>query len=1337
MRSKAYTYINTTDRPQTLTVEALVDGTSKVFHFILHPKQVEADIQNKVLLTTGKARSTKIEIKSVVTTEEKVGAGGRLKTIQKSVGPKPSLSREEIIKKSIILDIETTGLRGGDLIHQVATYEPAAKRAHMWALKPELLVHDKAGGEEALSGRLHQRLLGKRYDVATPKEGKLAETLIEMIKSGEKIEHLGSSEIEAIAKEFGEKKITVHTMAERLIPEVKKASPRLVSGLEDFLIQTDRYQAILFADEEKLKAAKLGVDDAGELSAEVKRKRRIFERLTSGEATKTELLDFIREGTKKTSKEVANIFKGGLTLKHGMTVQELMTGDLANVLKGKVTWIANASFEAKQFGQQINQLADASLIALNENRTTQGSGLISRRDFFKGFQYGRYEKELEALNVIREGTGEKRLLTKNPFFGVLGGVSVTSGDPFYSTDLEFNRVKSRALKSNDYSEIYEAMLRHTKEGDVRDIIDLVRSQQSQLKTLGILDVEAPSSLSMEVQSRLYGFTEQMRLAEEADEIFALDKAKSALLEAESHMALGDVGVTESRVLSESMDQLEALRIVKQGGAPAEALIQQAGRGRGAYFRAITYAGLANYYNQAAILNNEVSVGLDELAFRQRIGKSMLDLVDRGHLPIREQQPGYRVVTQASQAGGLAIKTDLEVAPKSKLVNLKSIDAIFDHLDAQNTYKHMDKERILAETKAAYSKHMQGDEILDKPEFRKLALQESEAADKVIATFAKRVAGDQFTDEFLKNIQRFIGGQPLSKTRVSAPDVALGKPASGRISPTPRSRMATSAADSVRLNLERPPPPPASKGLRQLAKGHLGKYGLVTGALAVMSMKTSQEDDRGELLAPSYDEFLKAQAEFYGSEDAYVNQIKLKYGRLEGLPENGLSEILRKAFTDFGSPYQGPSYTQGVLEDYNLRRERHKYIQRQFGLRHFSEQGDIGLFFKRFLSTAFRKEHGLARNKTMIFGGAQPLDPERYGSGARGKNLMEYTFNKGFNVNVEDADTISIRRKGNINSPLSDFMGTGKQDSMSIRLAGIDAPETAHQDRRAQPFAEKAKQIATDLINRAKDIRVITRKDDTTYGRQVGVVYVDGRNLNLELLRRGAAAYLPYKSKGKPPIYNQRAFEDAQEYAQESKRGMWKEGYFQAYKEIVKATGETTTFNTLANISKVAKNANLMSIYSLMQQAHRAGGITDQIMADILQTSEKFKSMQSKNSTSVFRPDSKYSLPHDLDLQAYGYNTNSINSTLDEIKSDLAGMIKTRGSKNNEYKLNTRSLRENNYHLVKDTLAARKVHEEALVQQQKTNQLAQMQQYKRTVMMESLQLAANRNMFNSPIQHHRM
>ena len=646
-------------------------------------------------------------------------------------------------------------------------------------------------------------------------------------------------------------------------------------------------------------------------------------------------------------------------------------------------------------------------------------------------------------------------------------------------------------------------------------------------------------------------------------------------------------------------------------------------------------------------------------------------------------------------------------------------------DAKATYgDFFDKEGRLLEAKI--------------PEMRELALKEAEAAPEVIKMFEERTSSGQFNEEFLSNIRRFIGASAPSQLTITPTQRAID-PGIGKSSITPP-KPVTSAAESVNRTAAKTESKYLQKSIREIAKMHLGKYGILTGGLAALSIKTAHEEEAGNLLAPNYEQFVEAQSQFYGNDqEAYINSVKAKYGRLEGLPQSGLASLLNKAFTDFGSPYQGPAYTQGVLEDHNLRRERHKYVQQQFGQRHFSAQGDIGLFLKKFISTAFRRELGISKeSRNIIFGGARVLGSDEYGGSLGGKNLIEYQFKKDrFDLNVEDADTISIRRKGNINSPLSSFMGTGKQDSMSIRLAGIDAPETAHADRKAQPYAERAKAIAADLIARAKDVRLVTRADDTTYGRQVGMIYVDGKNLNLELVRRGAAAYLPYKSKGKPPIYNQKAFEDAQEYAQESKRGMWNTGYFQAYKEIVKASGETTTFNTLADISKVAKNANLMSIHSLMRQAAEAGGVTDQIMADIQQTSERFKAAQGKNNKSIFRPDSKYSSPHELDLQAFGYNTNSIMNYMDEMKYDLGSMIKTRGSKTNEYKLKSRSLRENNYHLVGDTLSAKKVHQEARIQKQQANELARIQKYKRQVMMESLQVAANHNMFNSPIAHHRM
>ena len=1323
IKNRYYTYINTTDVQQRLYVTVrLPNGEVVINQKTLSPKQVAGDLAEEFRNVHGK----NTEILSVSATEVTRDSSGALTTSVKRVVPGAhSLSREEIIKRSILMDIETTGLRGGDIMHQIAVYDPTAKKGYLYRPKPELIISDKEGGEQALSRRNAQRLQSRRYGVKTHRQGKLASTLVEMIQAGEDVTRMGATVADA-ADAFRRGSIDVFDLAEKLIPEAEKAP--VGSSVEDYLVKTDRFQALLLADEAKLEKAGIGVDAAGNLSDETKAKRKIFQSISSGSATQKELLSFIQDATGKTTSDIADRFKGGLEIKYDASIRELMKDDLANVLRGKVTWIANASFEAKQFGSQIDALAKESLDALNTERAIKGLDPIDEAKYMRGFQYGRYEQEIEALNKVRVASGGDSLLAKNPFFGVIEGVSATSGDPFYSTNLEYNKIKGEALRSKDYSRLYDAILKHTGAGDVRDILDLVRSQQSQLINKGLIDQKSPTSLSMEVQGRLYGFTEQMRIAEEAGQKMSMQDALASLQEAESHMALGDTSVTEARVFSESMDQLEAKRLVDLGGAKGQALMRQASRGEGAYFRYLTYGHLANYFSQQARLSTgEISSGLDDIAFRQRIGKSMVEMADRSALIKREQLPGYRIVEQAKQIGDVVEKVKVPVGPKSRQVRLTSIDEVFEHLSDLQEYAHVDKARAIEDAKNKYGKFFDAATgSLKEGEaaaLREFALKEAEASHEVVDMFFKRTSSGQITQHFMDNIKMFVGSGDVSRTII-----------------TPTTSPIESAAESVQRTAARQESDLVSQSLRKIAKSHLGKYAAIVGGFAALSAKTEHKEDYGNLLAPDYESFLEAQSQFYGNDkEAYINSVKAKYGRLEGLPKTGIASILNKAFTDFGSPYQGPAYTQGVLEDHNLRRERHKYIQQQFGMRHFSAQGDIGLFLKSFLSTAFRREMGTSReSRNVIFGGARPITGERYGSGARGKNLIEYKFGRDqFEFDIQDADTISIRRKGNIGSPLSNFMGTGRQDSMSIRLAGIDAPETAHQDRKAQPFAEKAKAIAKDLMSKAKDIRLVTRQGDTTYGRQVGMIYVDGKNLNLELVKRGAAAYLPYKSKGKPPIYNQKAFEDAQEYAQESKRGMWNTGYFQAYKEISKASGETVTFNTLANISKVSRNANLMSLYSLMHQADRAGGVTEQMMGDIRQTAERFKASQSKSDRSIFGPDKKFSQAHSLDLLSHSYSTNSILSSLDQIKSDLGGLIKNRGSSTTEHKFKSRSLRENNYHMVKDTLKAKKVHEGAKINKARENEFAKMQQYKRQVMMESLQLAANQNMFNSPIGHHRM
>lgn len=70
----------------------------------------------------------------------------------------------------------------------------------------------------------------------------------------------------------------------------------------------------------------------------------------------------------------------------------------------------------------------------------------------------------------------------------------------------------------------------------------------------------------------------------------------------------------------------------------------------------------------------------------------------------------------------------------------------------------------------------------------------------------------------------------------------------------------------------------------------------------------------------------------------------------------------------------------------------------------------------------------------------------------------------------------------------------------IRLANIDTPE------KNQPYGTKAKQVLSGLIFN-KQVLIQTQEFDR-YGRAVGVTYVDGINVNREMVARGAAWVYP-------------------------------------------------------------------------------------------------------------------------------------------------------------------------------------------------------------------------------------
>lgn len=116
------------------------------------------------------------------------------------------------------------------------------------------------------------------------------------------------------------------------------------------------------------------------------------------------------------------------------------------------------------------------------------------------------------------------------------------------------------------------------------------------------------------------------------------------------------------------------------------------------------------------------------------------------------------------------------------------------------------------------------------------------------------------------------------------------------------------------------------------------------------------------------------------------------------------------------------------------------------------------------------------------------------------------------VGVHDGDTI-----------------TGLDDSKTqfkIRLDAIDAPELG------QPFGQASKKALSEKVF-GKDVVVIVKTKDR-YGRTVGHVMIDGRDVNLEMLEAGMAWHNQHYD------HNARLAR-AEEEAHAAKKGLWADG----------------------------------------------------------------------------------------------------------------------------------------------------------------------------------------------------
>ncbi len=127
--------------------------------------------------------------------------------------------------------------------------------------------------------------------------------------------------------------------------------------------------------------------------------------------------------------------------------------------------------------------------------------------------------------------------------------------------------------------------------------------------------------------------------------------------------------------------------------------------------------------------------------------------------------------------------------------------------------------------------------------------------------------------------------------------------------------------------------------------------------------------------------------------------------------------------------------------------------------------------------------------------------------------------------VSDGDTLQVL--------------TPDQTKLTVRLYGLDAPETVKADYRTgrikkpgQPYGDEAWKYLENMVL-GKQVTVEILNIDR-YRRMVCVIWLDGRNINLEMVAAGyAEAYPEYL---RPP-YRQ-AFLDAEKSAKTSRLDIW-------------------------------------------------------------------------------------------------------------------------------------------------------------------------------------------------------
>jgi len=126
------------------------------------------------------------------------------------------------------------------------------------------------------------------------------------------------------------------------------------------------------------------------------------------------------------------------------------------------------------------------------------------------------------------------------------------------------------------------------------------------------------------------------------------------------------------------------------------------------------------------------------------------------------------------------------------------------------------------------------------------------------------------------------------------------------------------------------------------------------------------------------------------------------------------------------------------------------------------------------------------------------------------------------VRVYDGDTLRAK---------------GYDIEFKVNLIGIDAPEIAiKKNVSSQPYGQQAKKFLAGMV---LDKKVFIKGYGTDrYNRVLGVVFIDGKNVNLEMIKAGLAEF---DRSNKPKLFDPMPYQLAATAAKQAEEGMWSLG----------------------------------------------------------------------------------------------------------------------------------------------------------------------------------------------------